>query len=54
VEYIACIGGMRNAYKILVRKFNGKIILEWILGIKGGKLWTEFMQLKIGTRGRLL
>jgi hypothetical protein len=43
VEHVICIGEMRNAYKILVRKpegksplkdlgIDGRIILEWILG----------------------
>jgi hypothetical protein len=30
-----------------------KIILEWILG-KGGKVWTGFVCLRIGTSGGLL
>jgi hypothetical protein len=44
-------GGDENAYRILVRNLkgrdhseylgiDGKIILEWILGKKGGKVWT--------------
>jgi hypothetical protein len=42
---------MRNAYKVLVGKAEGKkppedlgldgtIILEWILGEQGGRVWT--------------
>jgi hypothetical protein len=33
---------------------NYKIILEWILGKLGGKAWTEFIWLRIGTNGGLL
>jgi hypothetical protein len=29
---------------------DGKII-EWILGKQGGKVWTEFIWLKLGTSG---
>jgi len=32
----------------------GKIILEWILEKLGGKLWTAFFRLRIGTSGGLL
>jgi len=56
---------MRNAYKILVGKHEGKrplgricvdgrIILEWILRKLGGKGWTGFIWLRIGTNGGLL
>jgi hypothetical protein len=51
--HAACMVDMRNAYKILARKpeekrrhhaeeldADGRIILEWILGKEGGKLWT--------------
>jgi hypothetical protein len=31
-----------------------EIILEWMLGKKGGKVWIGFIWLKIGTVGRLL
>jgi hypothetical protein len=55
----------RNAYKILVGKRGGKnysedlgvdgrIILKWILGRWGGKVWTGFIWLSIGTSGGLL
>jgi hypothetical protein len=33
--HIACMGNMKNAYKILVRKsegIDGRIILEWMSG----------------------
>jgi len=32
---------------------DGRIILEWILGKYGGKLWTGFMCLRIETTGGL-
>jgi len=32
----------------------GKIILECILKSYGGKMWMEFIWLKVGTRGGLL
>jgi hypothetical protein len=32
----------------------GRIILEMILGKWGGKFWTGFIWLRIGTSGRLL
>jgi len=28
---------------------DGKVILEWMLGKEGGKLWTGFIWLRIGT-----
>jgi len=31
-----------------------RIILEWILGSWGGKMWTGFVWLRIGTNGKLL
>jgi len=33
---------------------HGRIILEWILGKWGGKVWTGFVWLRIGTNGGLL
>jgi hypothetical protein len=33
---------------------GGRIILEWILEKKGGKLWFAFIWLRIGTGGGLL
>jgi hypothetical protein len=50
--HVACMGGMKRAYKILVRKGRdhlrdlgtvGKIILKWILN-KWGVKWTETAQ----------
>jgi len=32
----------------------GRIILEWILGIQCGKVWTRYTLLRIGTSGGLL
>jgi len=50
VEYVTCVGEIRNAYKIYVRKLKGRDhsedqvvdgeTLEWILGKKGRKMWT--------------
>jgi hypothetical protein len=31
-----------------------RIILEWILGKQGGKVWTGFIWIRIGTSGGLL
>jgi hypothetical protein len=56
---------MRNAYKILVEKMkgrdhaqdlgvDGKITLEWISRKQDGKVWSEFIWLKIGTSGGFL
>jgi hypothetical protein len=43
---------MRNAYRIFIDKdhseglgVDGRIILEWILGKWGGKVWTGCMHL---------
>jgi hypothetical protein len=33
---------------------EGRIILEWILGKEGGKLWTGCIWLRIGTSDGLL
>jgi hypothetical protein len=33
---------------------DGKIILDWILGTHGGKVWIGCIWLRIGTRGGLL
>jgi hypothetical protein len=33
---------------------DGKIILKWILGDWGVKVWTGFIWLRIGTNGGLL
>jgi len=30
---------------------DGRIILEWVLGDKGGKVWTGWIWLRIGTSG---
>jgi hypothetical protein len=59
------MGEMRNAYRILVGKPEGKrplrgpihvweIILEWILGKLGGKMWTGCIWLMISTSGGML
>jgi hypothetical protein len=33
---------------------DGKILLQWILGKYGGKVWNGFIWLRIGTSGGLL
>jgi hypothetical protein len=33
---------------------DGKIILEWILGQYGGRVWTGLVYFRIGTSGGLL
>jgi hypothetical protein len=33
---------------------SGRVILEWILEKQGGKVWTGFIWLGIGTSGGLL
>jgi hypothetical protein len=56
---------MRNVFKILVSKPEGKrpledlggrwkIILKWILGKEGGKVWTGCIWHALGTNGGLL
>jgi hypothetical protein len=42
---VACIGGMRNAYKVLVCKSeeqgrDGEIILKWIMKDQYMRLWA--------------
>jgi hypothetical protein len=66
VGQIVRIGEMRNVYRILVGKFegrdyyaedlgiDGRIVLEWILWKLGGKVCTEFMWLGMGTGGGFL
>jgi hypothetical protein len=59
------MGEIRNAYKILVGKSEGKrqlgrrrrnerIILKWMLGKLGRTVWTGFIWRRIGTVGGLL
>jgi hypothetical protein len=63
--HVACMGGMRNVYKVLVGKSEGKrpfgrpapsweIILERILGIYGRKLWIGCSWLRIVDSNGLL
>jgi hypothetical protein len=61
VGYIARMGDMRNVYKILVGKAEGKRPLgrpsrRWEENIRMdlGKVWTGCMWLRIGTSGGLL
>jgi hypothetical protein len=65
---VARIGEMRISLKFLVGEpeekrqigrpiglcVHGRIILEWILETWGGKVWTGFNWLTIGTSGGLL
>jgi hypothetical protein len=64
-RHVARIGEMRNAYKVLVSKSEGKnhsknvgldgrIILERILGKWVGKVWTRCIWLRTGISGGLL
>jgi hypothetical protein len=59
VEHVACMGEITDAYKILIRKPEGrdhledlgvdeKIILELILVKQGGKVWTGCFWLSDG------
>jgi hypothetical protein len=59
------MGEMRNAHNILVGNMkgrdhleyvgvDGRIILEWILGKYGGKVWTRCIWLGIWTSGGFL
>jgi hypothetical protein len=51
----ACIahGKMRNT-KFWETGIDGKLILEWILGKYGRKVWTGCIWLKIGMSVRVL
>jgi hypothetical protein len=65
VGHVACMEGMRNAYKMFIGKpegkrplkeldIDGRITLEWIFWKQGGKVWTGCIRLRTGTIGRLL
>jgi hypothetical protein len=65
VGHVARMGEKRNAYRLLVRKPEGKrplgrrrlggwIILGWILERWDGVMWTGLVWLRIGTGGELL
>jgi hypothetical protein len=56
---------VRNAYKILSDNLkerdhsedlgiDAKIILEWILGEEGGRVWTGCIWIRTGTSGEFL
>jgi hypothetical protein len=64
-EHVSRMGAMRNSFKFLVGNpegkrpledlgVDGRIISEWILQKQGGKMWTEFISVRIGTSGVLL
>jgi hypothetical protein len=42
---------LNGRYPVEVLGVGGRIILEWILGKQGGKVWTAFIWLRIGTDG---
>jgi len=66
LHLVAHIGELTSSYTILVGKsegkncsedlgVDGKIMLEWIIRKKGGKVWwTGCIWLRMGTSGRLL
>jgi hypothetical protein len=63
VRHAACIGEMRNEYKILVgmpkkerdhsegRGIDNGMILKWVLGTKCTRVQTGFFWLRTGTDG---
>jgi hypothetical protein len=62
--HVVRMGEIRNAYKILAGKLEGKrplgrpsvdrkVILDWNFGKYGGKVRTGCMWFRIGTSGRL-
>jgi hypothetical protein len=64
-EHVVLIGEITNGCKILVRNMkgidhleelgvDGRIILELILGKQDGKVWTEFIWLRVGTINGIL
>jgi hypothetical protein len=63
--HIACVGKMRNAYKIMVGNLksrehlqdigvDGRIISEWTLEKQSGKVITGFIWLRPVSSGGLL
>jgi hypothetical protein len=48
------LGRKPEGKRSLERHVDGRIILEWMLGKECGKVWTEFIWLRIGTSGGLL
>jgi hypothetical protein len=45
---------LKGGYHVRNLSIDGRIMLKWTSGKQGGKLWTEFIWLKIGTGGSLL
>jgi hypothetical protein len=63
--HVACMGKREMYTKFLSENQKGrnhledlvvagKIVLEWILGKRSGKVWTGFIWLRKGTSARLL
>jgi hypothetical protein len=58
--YVSCMGELKNVYKILVGKPEGRhsidemTILKWILRKKDLRMWIGFIWLRICTRGGFL
>jgi plasmid maintenance system killer protein len=48
-EHVACMGDIRNLYKVLFR-LDWRLIYDWILG----KWWTGIIWFRIMASGRLL
>jgi len=46
------LGNLRERVHSENTGIDGKIILEWILGKQGVKVWTGFVWLRIGTSGK--
>jgi hypothetical protein len=51
---IFCLGNLKGRDNSEDLGVDGMIILELILGKQGGKVWTEFVWIRIGTNGGLL
>jgi len=44
----------KQTNKNLAEKSHSEIILEWIFGKQGGRVWTGSIWLRIGTSGSIL
>jgi hypothetical protein len=54
VSYNILVGKPKEKSHLKELGVDGKIILEWILGKLGRRVWTGFIWLGIGTSGGLL